>query len=295
MSSCCSDSLPHLSIGHTVGNVMDSGNTDCLEFTILADIGHPEYEQCLLFGERLMSFSQSCPVAFKWLTRLILEYITFGDSDIHNLLSTCNKLELLSLTYCDAVINPVTGEEPILTIDAPQSGLLALEVTTCGYARIDLIQVPNLRRLVCANWIGANPPLCFGNVPRLHTVALRRTALHWQTPFALSHCLANTTSLSTLYLNFCDQMHHRLNLLEIVGFALDEKLIKYIRLVMERAVSLKRICLLDQRPCTTCDAMDDTQTLSRNIWRFPVDEEEKEIVRQQLVDGFSFSVEISIG
>lgn len=111
---------PYLqSIGEAVGNVMDSGKTDYLEFTILADIGHPEYEQCLLFGERLMSFFQSFPVAFKWLTRLILEYITFGDSDIHNLLNTCNKLELLSLTYCDAVINPVTGEEPILTIDAP--------------------------------------------------------------------------------------------------------------------------------------------------------------------------------
>lgn len=92
-----------------------------------------------------------------------------------------------------------------------------------------------------------------------------------------------------------DLKHHRLNLLRIVGFALDEKLIKYIRLVMERAVNLKRICLLGQRPCTECDAMDDTQSLSRNIWRFPAGEEEKEIVRQQLVDGFSSSVEISIG
>ena len=68
---------------------------------------------------------------------------------------------------------------------------------------------------------------------------------------------------------------------------------KYIRLVMERAVGLKRICLLDRKPCDKCDAMDDAQSLSRNRWRFPVEEEEKEAIRQQL--GFSSSVEISIG
>jgi hypothetical protein len=92
-----------------------------------------------------------------------------------------------------------------------------------------------------------------------------------------------------------DLKHHRLSLLHIIGFAVDEKLMKYIRLVMERAVGLKRICLLDQQPCAKCDAMDDTQSPSRNRWRFPVEEEEKELVRHQLVDGFSSSVEISIG
>ncbi|RLN31236.1 uncharacterized protein C2845_PM05G09880 [Panicum miliaceum] len=365
------------SIGHAVANATESGKTNRLDLIIWTDVGHPEYEQWLLFGERLMSFFQSFPTAFKWLTRLTLRNITFGETDIHNLLSSCNKLELLSLTYCDAVINPITSEDAILTIDAPHSALLALEVITCGYARVDLIQVPNLRRLVCANWIGGNPPLVFGNVPQLDNVALRLSALHWQTPFTLSHCFANTTSLSAVYLNFYNQMiwiepegpkhlfpifsnlreiylynifydcdlnwtmfvleaapslndfclmlsrhpcgrgrsdedgakkvnvswdqappdfkHHRLSLLHIIGFAVDEKLVKYIRLVMERAVGLRRICLLDQKPCDKCDAMDDAQSsLSRNRWRFPV-EEEKEAIRQQLVDGFSSSVEISIG
>ena len=198
---------PYLqSIGRAVANVTESGKTNRLDFTIWTDVGHPEYEQCLLFGERLMSFFYSFPAAFKWLTRLTLQNITFGETDVHNLLNTCNKLELLSLSYCDAVINPVTGEDAILTIDAPHSALLALEVITCGYARVDLIQVPNLRRLLCANWIGGNPPLVFGNVPQLDNVALRLTALDWQTPFTLSHCLANTTSLSALYLNFYNQM-----------------------------------------------------------------------------------------
>ena len=170
---------PYLqSIGRAVANVTESGKTNRLDFTIWTDVGHPEYEQCLLFGERLMSFFQSFPAAFKWLTRLTLQNITFGETDVHNLLNTCNKLELLSLSYCDAVINPVTGEDAILTIDAPHSALLALEVITCGYARVDLIQVPNLKRLLCTNWIGGNPPLVFGNVPQLDNVALRLTALH---------------------------------------------------------------------------------------------------------------------
>lgn len=93
-----------------------------------------------------------------------------------------------------------------------------------------------------------------------------------------------------------DSKHHRLSLLHIIGFAVDEKLMKYIRLVMELASGLKRICLLDQQPCARCDAMDDTQSPSRNRWRFPVEEEEKEVMRHQLVDGLSSSsVEISIG
>ncbi|TVU18403.1 hypothetical protein EJB05_34499, partial [Eragrostis curvula] len=337
---------PYLrTIGHAVGNVVQSGKTDCLEFTILADVRHPEYEQCVLFGQRFMSFVQECHAAFRWLTRLVLENLTFGHTDIHNLLHTCNKLELLSLTYCDAVIHPVTGEDAVLTIDAPHSSLLALEITICGIKTEAAEQG--------LNWICTNPPLCFGSVPSLDILVLRPRcpALNWQTPFRLSHCLSNTTSLSTLYLNFCDQMiwiepegpkhispkfsnlkdvylynifydcdlnwtmfileaapslnnfylmlfrhpceksrfediaekvnvlwdqaspgfkHHRLNVLQMAGFVIDEKLIKYIRLVMERAVGLKRIRLLDQHPCTKCEAIYNGQPPSPVRWSMEI-------------------------
>lgn len=198
-------------IGHAVGSVVQSGHTECLEFTIYADILHPGYEQCVLYGQRFMSLFQECQAAFKWLTKLNLEHLTFGHTDIQNLLDTCGKIELLSLRCCDALIHPVTGEVAILTIDAPHSPLLALELTSCGYARIDLLHAPKLRRLVCVNWICENPPLSFGNVPCLDTLVLRGRALNFQTPFTLSHCLSNTTSLSTLYLNFLDQMVHMLS------------------------------------------------------------------------------------
>ncbi|CAN6331083.1 unnamed protein product [Urochloa humidicola] len=368
---------PYLhSISHAVGNVMERGNTKSLQFTIWADTHHPSYEHCVLLGQRFMSFFQACPSAFRWLTNLILQNLTFGDTDISKILNTCTKLEFLSLTYCDSVIDPVTGDDVVLTIDVPHSTLIALEITTCGYAGVDLIQAPKLQRLVCANWIGVNPPLRFGNVPHLHSITLRHAALHWQRPFPLSHCLSSTSSLSIIYLNFADQMiwiepedpkhlspifnhlrdvylynifyecdlnwtmfvleaapslsnfylklsrhpcersrcedsakkvnvrwdqtspdfkHRWLSLLEIVGFVMDEKLTKYIRLVIELAMGLKMIRLLDQEPCARCNAMNNGQPSCLTRWRFPAEEEEKNVIRQQLVDGLSSPVEISIG
>lgn len=197
---------PYLcSIGHAVGDVVELGDTICLEFTTWADVRRPSYEQTVLFGDRFMSFFRACPTAFRWLTRLILDNITFTDSDFHIFLNTCSKLEFLSLTYCDSPFDPVTGEGTALKIDAPHSALLALEIHTCGYERVDLIHAPKLGRLVCTDWSFANPPVTFGNVPRLHNITLCCTAKEWQTPFPLSQCLSKT-NLSIMYLNFADQM-----------------------------------------------------------------------------------------
>ncbi|OEL18453.1 hypothetical protein BAE44_0020526 [Dichanthelium oligosanthes] len=337
---------PYLcSIGHAVGDVMELGNTTYLEFTIWADIRRPSYDQTVLYGERFMSFFRDCPKAFRWLTRLILDNITFGDSDLNSFLNTCSNLQFLSLRYCDSAFDLVTGEDTVLKIDAPHSALLVLEMHTCGFARVDLIQAPKLGRLVCTAWAGANPPLTFGNLPCLDNITLCSAAKEWHTPFPLSQCFSNTTNLSIMYLNFADQMvwiepedpkhlsralnnlrevsrhpcessrcensakkvnvlwhqaspefkHRKLSLLEIIGFAVDEKLMKYIRHVMERAVGLKRIRLLDQPPCSKCDAIDDAQLPSHIRWRFPEEKEERKLIKQQLIDGFSSCIEISIG
>uniref|UniRef100_A0ACD5ZSC9 Uncharacterized protein n=1 Tax=Avena sativa TaxID=4498 RepID=A0ACD5ZSC9_AVESA len=296
-----------------------------------------------------------------------------NDSDVRNLMDTCGKLRALSLTSCDTV----TGAEYVLKIDAPRSDLVTLEFITCGFARVDLIHVPKLGRVVCDTWYDANPPLRLGIVPRLHNICISCSALCYQTPFALSELLASTRNLTILYLNFRDQMiwiepedpkhlshvfgnlrdvyiynifyecdlnwtmflleaapslknfylmlsrhpcersrcedsaekvnvlwdqassgfkHQHLSILEIKGFVMDERLMKYIRHVMERAVHLKRIRLLDQDTCEKCDSMDNIQSSSSLIrWRFPTEEREKSLIRQQLVDGFSSSVDITIG
>ncbi|GJN36376.1 hypothetical protein PR202_gb25228 [Eleusine coracana subsp. coracana] len=154
------------SIGHAVGDVVERGKTDHLKLIIWPDTRNPTYEQSVLFGERFMVFFRSCPTTFRWLTSLDLKDITFGGSDVSTLLNTCSKLEFLSLTYCDSAFDLVTGEDTVLTINAPHSALLSLEMTSS---------------LCCA-------------------------ASHQQRPFMLSHCLFNTSTLSVVYLNFQQQL-----------------------------------------------------------------------------------------
>lgn len=365
---------PYLcTIGHIVGDVAESGKINCLELNLWKDVADPSFEQCILFGKRFMNFFHVCPGTFRHCTRLFLQNLIFEDFDIPNLIHKCQKLNVLSLTSCDTV----TGEEYVLKIDAPHSELVMLEIITCGFARVDLIHVPKLGRVVCDTWYEANPPLRFGIVPRLHNICISCNALCNQMPFTLSELLSSTRNLTILYLNFRDQMiwiqpedpkhlshvfnnlrdvyiynifyecdlnwtmflveaapslnnfylmlsrhpcersrredsaekvnvlwdqassgfkHHHLSLLEIKGFAMDDRLMKYIRHVMERAVGLKMIRLLDQDTCEKCDSMDNIQSSSSLIrWRFPTEEGDKNLISQQLVDGFSSSVDITIG
>ncbi|KAF8725604.1 hypothetical protein HU200_020144 [Digitaria exilis] len=327
-----------------------------------------------------MSFVQACPVAFRWLTRLVLHDLAFGDSHGSTVLSSCRKLEHLSLNECVCEVDHVTGEDTVLTIDAPNSSLLGLEIITCAYAGINLVQAPKLGRLRCKDWLGADPPFRFGKVPCLDSIVLECSALHGQNPLALRHFLSNITTLSIMWLDFYDQMiwikpegpkhlspifrnlrdlylynifsecdlnwtmfvleaapilnnfhlklschpcernacedsakkvnvvwhqassdfkHGRLSLLQIIGFAVDEKLMKYIRHVIERVVGLRRIRLLDHEPCAKCDAMDAQSPVSTPQspirWRFPKDDDEKKLIKQQLIDGLPSSAEISMG
>nr|CAB3463589.1 unnamed protein product [Digitaria exilis] len=171
-------------IGNAVGDAVEHGNTDLLEFVIYRDVNNDliSYEHCVVFGQRFMSFVQACPVAFRWLTRLVLHDLAFGDSHGSTVLSSCRKLEHLSLNECVCEVDHVTGEDTVLTIDAPNSSLLGLEIITCAYAGINLVQAPKLGRLRCKDWLGADPPFRFGKVPCLDSIVLECSALHGQNP-----------------------------------------------------------------------------------------------------------------
>jgi hypothetical protein len=86
-----------------------------------------------------------------------------------------------------------------------------------------------------------------------------------------------------------DFKHLNLKLLVMRGFEEEEKVMNYIRLVLERALSLRRIELPDKIPCKKCN--------DKNIEspRFPVDEPSKHRIREQLSCGLSSSAEIIIG
>lgn len=82
--------------------------------------------------------------------------------------------------------------------------------------------------------------------------------------------------------------HYSLNSLGIKGFGMEEKLVNYIKLVMERAVALKKIYLYDKEPCKSCDLLKQTPVpLIRSS--FPINEGEKNLLRRLLTHGLSSS------
>jgi hypothetical protein len=191
------------SIGQAVGIAADSGKTEFLEFVIYPEITSKECtdEHRLLFGRRLMSFLDDCPNAFRWLTNLTLRSMQFDDADIQNILDACMKLQALSLYSCKLI-----QFRSVLKIDAPNSQLVVLECIHCSFSQIELVCVPQLARLVYNSWFGINPPVLFGYVPRLQDIRFASALMQWQAPFTMSGWLSNTTSLSTLSLNFYDEM-----------------------------------------------------------------------------------------
>lgn len=187
------------SVGHAVGAIVDAGKTDLLEFSLWSDVGKLTLEHCQLLRQRFMSFSHSCPVAFRWLTNLALRNLAFQESDVSHILNTCHNLKFLALCSC-------VSDFVVLKIDAPHSELLTLEIVTCGFDRADLIHLPNLRRVVCWDWCLPNPPIRFGNVTRLHNMSLSCSATYDQMPFRLTELISSATNLTILYLDFQDQM-----------------------------------------------------------------------------------------
>jgi hypothetical protein len=73
--------------------------------------------------------------------------------------------------------------------------------------------------------------------------------------------------------------HLKLKLLVMIGVEEEDKVMNYIRLVMARALVLKRIELRDKHPCWRCNATK-------------LDEASKHRIREQLTHGSSSSAEI---
>ncbi|CAN6218729.1 unnamed protein product [Urochloa humidicola] len=96
-----------------------------------------------------------------------------------------------------------------------------------------------------------------------------------------------------------DFEHHSLQLLEIVGYAEEYVLQEYIRLVMEYAVCLKRIRLLEQDLCSGCGYRPSETTWYRSRhtdrWHYPSTEGEKDRTRSRLMKRCSSPVKIVIG
>uniref|UniRef100_A0ACD5VF74 Uncharacterized protein n=1 Tax=Avena sativa TaxID=4498 RepID=A0ACD5VF74_AVESA len=194
--------LPWLSsIGRAVDDIVSSGKTKRLEFVVFPICGRASKPQLAESGQQLMSFSRSYPITFEWLTRLKLNSLAFGDSDVPSLINACHRLEHLSFRFCSLV------KYSVLKIDAPCSRIQTLEFIGFRCARIELISVPDLRRLECHSCLKENPPVRFGYVPQLHDVSLASRAKAWHTPLSLGEFMSRilASNLSILCLNFSCQ------------------------------------------------------------------------------------------
>lgn len=169
-----------ISIGHAVAHAMATQKVEIAEFTILTerDNMYCDDDDLVIYGRRFMLFFDACPNAFGGLTRLNLENLRFGESDIPNVLNACKRLNHLRLFNCDS------GSWTMLQVEHAQLSVLA--IVNCSFERVELNSLPKLTRIVFEGWISFQDPLSFGYVPLLDTVSLTNVSLSWHKMIKLS-------------------------------------------------------------------------------------------------------------
>ncbi|XP_037445918.1 F-box/FBD/LRR-repeat protein At2g04230-like isoform X2 [Triticum dicoccoides] len=185
-----------ISIGHAVAYAMATQKVQIAEFTILTERDNIfcDDDDLVIYGRQLMLFFDACPNAFGGLTRLNLENMRFGESDIPNVLNTCKRLNHLRLFHCDS------GSWTVLQVEHTQ--LSELAIVNCSFERVELNSLPKLTRIVFEGWISFEDPLSFGYVPLLDTVSLTNVSLSWHKMIKLSKFLRRTPSVRRLKLGF---------------------------------------------------------------------------------------------
>uniref|UniRef100_M8BGJ9 F-box/LRR-repeat protein 15/At3g58940/PEG3-like LRR domain-containing protein n=1 Tax=Aegilops tauschii TaxID=37682 RepID=M8BGJ9_AEGTA len=183
-------------IGHAVAHAMATQKVEIAEFTILTERDNMfcDDNDLVIYGRRFMLFFDACPNAFGGLTRLNLENLRFGESDIPNVLNTCKRLNHLGLFYCDS------GSWTVLQVEHAQ--LSELAIVNCCFERIELNSLPKLTRIIFEGWISFEDQLSFGYVPLLDTVSLTNASLSWHKMIKLSKFLRRTPSVKCLKLGF---------------------------------------------------------------------------------------------
>jgi hypothetical protein len=183
------------SVGKSVGHAMVTQKLDAAEF----EISTQTVSECctkadmLYFAKQFNMFIGDCPDAFAGLTRLHLQNMRFREPDIHNILSTCKRLESLRLFQCDAGIRSVLQVE--------HAGLVELDITFALLRTLDLKFLPKLKQLTYDTWSGFEIPLVLGFVPQLSKLNLINKYTLDKT-LVLRDLLANVPSINELHLDF---------------------------------------------------------------------------------------------
>ncbi|VAH96785.1 unnamed protein product [Triticum turgidum subsp. durum] len=313
-------SAPHLSpIGRAVEHVVSRGETKRLHFGTCSPYKRNTALQLAEFGQQFMSFSRDYPLAFQWLTRLTLKNLAFGHSDVTDLINACDRLTHLTLSFCQLVDEhtPLKIDTPcsgIKDLEFIQFGCTQIELISvpklskvqCTSWRlanppVRFVYVPELRDI----WIQPEHPkqltAIFRNLSDLSLSEIfPECDLSW-TLFILEAAPAlqkftlsrtrhacdiafedNAEKTNVVWEPSKDFKHMNLKSLTIDGFEEEDKVTNYIRLVMGRAVGLKRIELRGEG-CKKCDAIDPRTS--------QVDETRRHRIKELLTNGSSSSVE----
>ncbi|TVU15480.1 hypothetical protein EJB05_39003 [Eragrostis curvula] len=189
-----------IDIVRSVDKAMENREILEAEFSIVSEIleAYCTDDDMLNYGRRFMTFIDACPRAFGGLTALLIRNMRLGKSDFYSVLSTCKKLEYLSLRNCDAGINS--------ELQIEHSRLAELTIVSCEFERVVLKWLPRLTHLTCRNWLFSQDkyPLSFAHVPELCALILNLSGTTLHKTLVLSEFLGNAV-ISKLDLNFACQ------------------------------------------------------------------------------------------
>uniref|UniRef100_A0ACD5VGL9 Uncharacterized protein n=1 Tax=Avena sativa TaxID=4498 RepID=A0ACD5VGL9_AVESA len=176
-----------ISIGRAVAQTMATHKVEMAEFTIMTE---RDATQCVddniaSYGKHFILFFDACRDTFSGLTRLHLENLRFGESDITNILILCKLLKDLRLFNCDS------GDMTTLQVDHSQISVLG--IVDCLFSKVILNWLPKLTRMTFEGWIAYHYPLSVCYAPLLEAFNLTNTGLSWHEMIELSKFLHGTS------------------------------------------------------------------------------------------------------
>ncbi|WVZ94729.1 hypothetical protein U9M48_040593 [Paspalum notatum var. saurae] len=191
----------YMSLGRLLDGAVAGGKVSAAELTVsttcrLDRDDHHETERALAgYGRRFRALFDACLAAFGALTWLTVEKMRHATCDLRDILTTCTRLEKLSLSQC----GPAHGK----IWQVRHARLTDITIYLCSMYGVDFIWLPRLERLTFQGWFWTtNKLVSFGHVPRLTTVTLSNDDdCNGDQTLQLSHIFANT-SISDLRLNF---------------------------------------------------------------------------------------------
>jgi hypothetical protein len=172
-----------VSIGRAVAQAMATHEVEMAEFTLMIerDANQCDDGDIATYGKQFISFFDACPDSFSGLTRLHLENLRFGESDVTNVLTLCKRLKDLRLFSCDS--------RDMTTLQLEHTQISDLSITECLFVKVILNWLPKLTRMTFEGWIPYHYPLSVRYAPLLEALNLTNTALSWHDMIELSFFL----------------------------------------------------------------------------------------------------------